>query len=115
MRLFRCLLIALSALACCMGPVKAQPIVGLQSLGYVQMTSLSTATALPSVPSGTVEAFILCTGQTVYWRDDGTNPTATVGMPLVINQPFPYTGSMPRLKIIETSPSATCNVTYYGQ
>lgn len=103
--------LALAMSACA---AQAQTIVGLRSLGYVQMSSLSAATALPSVPSGTAEAFIVCTGQTVYWRDDGTDPTASVGMPLVVNQPFPYIGSMPKLKIIETQASATCNVTYYG-
>ena len=86
----------------------------LRALGYAQMTSLSAATALPSVPSGTQEAFIVCTGQTVYWRDDGTSPTASVGVPLLVNTGFPYTGSLSKIKIIETTPSATCNVSYYG-
>lgn len=80
--------------------------------GYQQLTSLSAATGL-TVPASTVEAFIVCTGQTVMWRDDGTNPTATVGMPLLVNQPFPYIANLAQIKLIETTPSAKCNVSYY--
>lgn len=110
----RFLLLLLSA-ALLVTPANAQAIIGLRSLGYAQMTSLAAATPLPSVPSGTEEAFIVCTGQTVYWRDDGTDPTATVGMPLVANQPFPYTGPIPRIKLIQSTATAVCNITYYGQ
>lgn len=95
-------------------PAGAVTFQGLQSLGFQQMTSLGSATALPAIPPGTQEAFIICTGQTVYWRDDGVAPTATVGMPLPINTPFPYTGSIASIKLIQTSASATCNVTYFG-
>ncbi len=101
-------------LASCIG-VHAEPVIAYRSLGYQQMTTLTAAAVLPSIPAGAEEAFIVCTGQTVYWRDDGIAPTATVGMPLTVNQPFPYTGSLPRMQIIQTAPTAVCNVTYYGQ
>lgn len=106
-------ILALAALVALTLPASAQ-LVGMRSLGYVQMTSLSTATALPSVPSGTLEALVVCETQNVRWRDDNTNPTASVGMLLQPSQPFPYIGSIPWLKIIETTPSASCGVTYYG-
>lgn len=95
-------------------PANAQSFRALKSLGYAQMTSLASAASLPSIPAGTVEAFVICTGQTVYWRDDGTSPTSSVGMPLPVNTAFPYTGSLVAIKFIQSSASATCNVTYYG-
>lgn len=85
-------------------------------LGYQQFT-VATATALPSIPTGTFEALLVCETQTVRWRDDGTNPTASVGMPLIANQAFPYMGnatSLAAMRIIQTTATATCNVTYYG-
>lgn len=81
-------------------------------LGYQQLTSLSASTAL-TVPAGAIEAFIICTGQTVLWRDDGVAPTASVGMPLTVNVGFPYTGNLSALRLIQSTASATCNVSYY--
>lgn len=94
-------------------PAQAQ-ISGLRSLGYAQMNSLSAATALPSIPSGTIEAFVICETQNVRWRDDGTNPTSSVGMLLLPSQSFPYIGSLPNIRFIQTTSGASCGVTYYG-
>lgn len=96
---------------CKVGPCTA-PYVGAPPLGYQQLTSLGSATSL-TVPAGAVEALIVCESQTVRWRDDGTAPTASVGMPLTANTPFPYTGNLSALQIIQTTASATCNVSYY--
>lgn len=102
----------------CDGTVVAcfKPGNAMTRLGYQQFT-VATATALPSIPTGTFEALIVCETQTVRWRDDGTNPTASVGMPLLPNQAFPYMGnaaSIAAMRIIQTTATATCNVTYYG-
>lgn len=104
-----------AALALCLMCVsaKAQPFNNLRALGYQQLSSLSSAAGL-TPPSGSVEAFVICTGQTVYWRDDGTAPTATIGMPLPINTPFPYTANLVAIKFIQTQASAVCNVSYFG-
>lgn len=96
---------------CKVGPCAA-PYVGAPPLGYQQLTSLGSATSL-TVPAGAVEALIVCESQTVRWRDDGSAPTASVGMPLTANTPFPYTGNLSALQIIQTTASATCNVSYY--
>lgn len=93
-------------------PAEAQPF-NRVALGYGQLTSLAAAASLPNIPSGASEAFVVCTGQTVYWRDDGTAPTATIGMPLPINTPFPYIGSLARIQFIQTGATAVCNVSYY--
>jgi hypothetical protein len=85
-------------------------------LGYQQITSLSAATAL-TVPAGTVLALITCETQAVRWRDDGVNPTATVGYPLATSAELQYTGTpaaLAALRFIEQTASAKLNISYYG-
>lgn len=84
------------------------------ALGFQQITSLSAATAL-TVPAGAEIAVIGCDTQDVRWRDDGTSPTATIGMLLrKTDQPFVYRGSLSRIKFIEASASGVLNVSYFG-
>lgn len=83
------------------------------ALGYQQITSLSAATAL-TVPSGAIMAIITCETQAVRWRDDGTNPTATVGMPLAAGGYFIYNGALSAIKFIEQTTSAKLNISYYA-
>lgn len=87
---------------------------GMRQLGYQQLTSLNTATGL-TVPAGTILA--LCTPETqaVRWRDDGTNPTASVGQPLPVGAELRYdAGGLALVKFIEQVASAKLNVVYYG-
>lgn len=85
-----------------------------KALGYQQITSLSAATAL-TVPSGTLMAIITPETQAVRWRDDGTNPTATIGYPLAVGTELQYTAAqLSKLKFIEQTASATLNICYYG-
>lgn len=89
--------------------------------GYQQITSLSAAAAL-TVPVRTPEglngkpvlALIIAEGAPVRWRDDGTNPTSTVGMPLAIGVPFQYDGDLTKIRFIQQSASATLNISYYS-
>lgn len=85
----------------------------LKSLGYEQNTTLNTAKAL-TVPGGAQRALIQATGQNVRWRDDGTDPTATVGMQLAAGDSLFYTADLSALKVIEEAASAKLNVTYYA-
>ena len=82
-------------------------------LGYQQITSLSSATAL-TVPSGATAALIVATTQNIRWRDDGTNPTASVGMPVLVDTYFTYDGDLNRIRFIEQSSGAVLNVSYYA-
>lgn len=88
------------------------PNVGIGALGYFQFT-VATASHLPSIPASAREAFVVCTTQTVNWRDDGVAPTASVGMPLPPLQAFPYTGDLAAIQFIQTTATASCNVSYY--
>lgn len=80
--------------------------------GYQQLTSLASAATL-TVPSGATVALIQAEGQAVRWRDDGTSPTASVGMLISSGETVPYSGSLSAFKVIETAASAKLNVSYY--
>lgn len=84
----------------------------LQNLGYQQISALSSAAAL-TVPSNANLAVFNCESQNVRWRDDGTNPTASVGMQLVTGISFEYDGNLAALKFIEETSAAKLNVSYY--
>lgn len=82
-------------------------------LGYQQITSLSAATAL-TVPTGATMALIVPETQAVRWRDDGTNPTASVGMPVAVGEALNYDGDLSRIRFIQQTASATLNISYYA-
>jgi hypothetical protein len=82
-------------------------------LGYQQITSLSSAASL-TVPSGATAALIVASTQNIRWRDDGTNPTASVGMPVLVDTYFTYDGDLNRIRFIEQSSGAVLNVSYYA-
>lgn len=85
---------------------------GLEPLGYEQITSMSSAQSL-SVPDGATMAVMVAETQDVRWRDDGTAPTGSVGMPLVAGEYYVYTGQLRQIQVIEQAASAALNVTYY--
>ena len=82
-------------------------------LGFQQITSLSSATGL-TVPAGATRALIAPLTQGIRWRDDGTAPTASVGMPVAAGTYLSYDGDLKNIKFIETSASAELNITYYA-
>lgn len=90
-------------------------------IGYQQITSLSAAAGL-TVPvvdkNGNKQqptfALIIAEGKDVRWRDDGTNPTASVGMPLAVGVPLQYDGDLTGIKFIEVAASAKLNISYYA-
>lgn len=83
-------------------------------LGYKQITSLSSATGLGTIPQGATLALIVPETQAIRWLDDGTNPTASVGMPVAAGSYLSYDGDLNRIKFIEQSASAKINVSYYA-
>lgn len=84
-----------------------------KALGYQQLTSLSAVAAL-TVPAGATSALIIAEIQSVRWRDDGSDPTATVGMLVPTNTLMEFGGNLAAVKFIETAASAKLNVTYYA-
>lgn len=84
----------------------------LEPNGFQQITSVAAATGI-TAPDGTKVAMIQVTTQNVRWRDDGTNPTTTIGMRLIANDILVYSGVMSAIKFIEETGSAVLNITYY--
>lgn len=90
-------------------------------LGYQQITTLTSATGL-TVPSVDVNglsckpslAIITAETKGVRWRDDGVDPTSTVGMPLAAGTTLQYDGDLTKIKFIEQEASAKLNVSYYS-
>lgn len=86
----------------------------LRPVGYQQITTLSAATAL-TVPKEARIAFIQAETANVRWRDDGTNPTAGVGMLLLsTSEGMWFTGKLQALRFIEAAAGAKLNVSYYA-
>ena len=82
-------------------------------LGYEQINDLSTAQTL-TVPSGARLALINIQDQAVRWRDDGTSPTATVGMPIAAGGELYYSGTLSKIELIEVVAGAEANIAYFG-
>jgi len=88
-------------------------------LGYQQFTAAaSTGLTVPvrdinGLSSTPTVAIVVPEGQGVRWRDDGTAPTATVGMPLAAGATLVYDGDLTRIRFIQQAATATINVVYY--
>lgn len=87
--------------------------------GYRQVTATSAAFTLASafggsIPAGARVAFIQAEAQTIRWRDDGTAPTATVGMNLPVGGALEYDGSLAAIQFIAATAGAILNVALYG-
>lgn len=83
-----------------------------EQVGYQQITDLSSAVGF-TAPKGAKLAVITPEAQAVRWRDDGTDPTTAVGMPLAVGAYWLYTGRMELFKAIEITSGAILNISYY--
>lgn len=81
-------------------------------LGYQQLSVSSSASGL-TVPTGATFCVISVEGEPVRWRDDGTTPTSTVGMPLQVGQQLSYSASLSAIEFIAQTGSATLDIAYY--
>ena len=85
-----------------------------RALGYQQIVGLAASTAL-TVPAGTSYALVVAEAQAVRWRNDGTAPTASVGMPLAVGVEKQFlTSSLSALRFIQQTATANLNVAYYS-
>lgn len=80
-------------------------------LGYQQILP-STSTGL-TVPATATYAIIQAEGQAVRWRDDGTAPTAAIGMVIGVGGELSYDGNLNAIRFIEAAATAKLNVSYY--
>lgn len=81
--------------------------------GFEQLADLSAAAAL-TPPDGAAFALLNAEGENVRWRDDGEDPTATVGMLIVAGVDVTYQGNLANIRFIEVTAGATLNVSYYA-
>lgn len=84
--------------------------------GYSQIEQLAGPKGLAAanaIPSGANYAIIVVEGADVRWRDDGTNPTTSVGMPLPNGGVLEYDGKLSVIKFIQVSAGAKLNISYY--
>jgi hypothetical protein len=81
--------------------------------GYQQLTISSSAVAL-TIPAGAVYAWVRIESNDVRWLDTGSNPSASVGMPMKANEETEFDGDIYALRFIRQSADATLNVEYRG-
>lgn len=100
-------------------PASAQqtsPFIG--PLGYCQLTSMATSTLVSTcsggIPARTVWAVLCVDTAAIRWRDDGTAPTAAVGMPVAAGQCFYYRSSFAALRVIAQAGSPVINISFYN-
>ncbi|MDE3023032.1 MAG: hypothetical protein KGI54_14485 [Pseudomonadota bacterium] len=90
-------------------PAQFVPVAPSQMALSVSSTSATTLT----VPAGVLYANITVEGEGIRWRDDGTNPTATVGQPVPVGAMLTYYANPSNLRIIAQQGTATIDVSYY--
>ena len=89
-------------------------------LGYQQITpNTATSLTVPAVaPDGSKQhatfAIITPEIQNVRWRDDGTDPTASVGMPVYVGTSLLYDGDLTKIRFINVVSGGKVNVSYYA-
>jgi hypothetical protein len=88
--------------------------------GFAQYTTLSSAIALSATPTTGIvlpdnacRALIQPEAQAIRWRDDGTAPTAAIGLMIPVGIVLEYEGDLALFKMIEMVAGAKVNVSYY--
>lgn len=94
------------------------PLQSYKSAGLMQSISAGTLAAATNLspPLGATVAQICVETAGVRYRDDGTSPTASVGMPAVAGTNpycFQYAGPLTQVQFILISGSPTMDVSYY--
>lgn len=91
-----------------------------EPVGHVQQTVSTAAVALSTIPLKANKVLIITETDTLRWRDDGTDPTSTVGMILYPGNALVLDSraSINNFKAIrDTSSSSdiTLNAAYYAK
>lgn len=86
-------------------------------LGYCQLTTLSSSVLISTcsggIPAGATMAYIQAEAQAIRYRDDGTAPSGTVGMPIASGAAILYVGNLTAVRVIEQAASAKVNILFY--
>lgn len=85
------------------------------SLGYMQVPLSTTLPfQLPDIPDGAKSMLIKPESGGIRYRDDGIDPTSTVGMPLASGESMYYELKIEDLRMIAQEDGAICNIAFYG-
>ena len=83
--------------------------------GFEQLTVTNSAVKTLTVPREAVMAIVNVQDESVYSRDDGTDPTTTVGRLNAATTELAVCGSaMNRIGFIASGSDSKINVSYYG-
>lgn len=110
-------ILAALALLGCVGAAFGQAPYVFTVTGFQQMGSLASATAL-TVPQASKIAEICVENGAIRYRDDGTAPTASVGIQVASSSAttpfcFQYSGPLPALQMINSTGTPSVFVAYY--
>lgn len=85
-------------------------------LGYTQasLTTVQALSALAAIPAGATYVMLIPETNGCRFRDDATNPTAAIGMPIAAAGSFIYDGDLTKLKLVSQTGTCTLNIAYYG-
>lgn len=82
-------------------------------LGFAQLAVSNTSVSLPTIPAAANLAVICVESGAVRWRDDGTDPTAAVGMLLPAGGTYEFDANLAEIEFIRTSVDAALSISYY--
>jgi len=87
----------------------------LTAMGYQQITNADLETVQPlAIPAGANVADIQNNGsQRCRWRDDGGNPTATIGRVISADDTERMTGDLSKVRLIRGADGVTLDISYY--
>lgn len=89
----------------------------VKPFGFEQVTSIGTVTALGLSHAARLTAayaIIQALNANTRYRDDGTGPTTSAGMPLYAASSLAYAGDLSQIKFVAETGTAEVNVLYYG-
>ena len=76
---------------------------------------LALLSLLAAATAGAQHVLLQAEAQNIRYRDDGVDPTATVGMLLIANTIYELSvAQIARMKFIQAAASAILNITFYG-
>ena len=85
-------------------------------MGYCQLavtTAVLISTCSGGIPAGATRAWLVPETAAIRWRDDGTAPTTTVGMPLAVGQQLIYQGLLTTLQVIAQAGTSSVSIAFY--
>lgn len=90
--------------------------------GFQQVAAASTVTpfsltvplAPTTSPTPPTYAIIQAEAQALRWRDDGTDPTTTIGMTIPAGGELRYDGDLKKIRLVNAVAGSIANVSYYA-